>query len=89
MLLLLPFFHVIAALAVLCHVAGVLIVRWLFFAAGPLEAAVGNESCGFRPTIEQTRRLGYGSLGCPACDGRHGGRLLRGGIACRARIATS
>ncbi|WP_146588263.1 dimethyl sulfoxide reductase anchor subunit family protein [Puniceibacterium confluentis] len=31
-LLLLPFHHISAALAVLCHIAGVLISRWLFFA---------------------------------------------------------
>ena len=31
-LLLLPFAHVMAALAVLSHVAGVLVQRWLFFA---------------------------------------------------------
>ena len=30
--LLLPFHHVLAALAVLCHLAGVLVQRWLFFA---------------------------------------------------------
>ena len=32
LLLVLPFFHVFAALAVLSHLAGVLIQRWLFFA---------------------------------------------------------
>ncbi len=31
-LLLLPFSHMLAALAVLCHIAGVLTLRWLFFA---------------------------------------------------------
>ena len=36
--------------------------RWLFFGAGPVEAAVGNNSCGFQPTKEQESRLGYGSL---------------------------
>ena len=36
--------------------------RWLFFGAGPVEAAVGNTSCGFQPTKEQESRLGYGSL---------------------------
>jgi glutathione S-transferase len=36
--------------------------RWLFFGAGPVEAAVGNRSCGFQPTKEQESRLGYGSL---------------------------
>ena len=31
-LLLLPFSHVLAGLAVVCHIAGVLTARWLFFA---------------------------------------------------------
>ena len=31
-LLLLPFSHMLALVAVICHVAGVLVVRWLFFA---------------------------------------------------------
>ncbi|MEL6681342.1 MAG: DmsC/YnfH family molybdoenzyme membrane anchor subunit [Pseudomonadota bacterium] len=31
-LMLMPFNHVLAALAVLCHIAGVLALRWLFFA---------------------------------------------------------
>ena len=31
-LLLLPFFHILAAIAVLSHLAGVLVQRWLFFA---------------------------------------------------------
>jgi glutathione S-transferase len=36
--------------------------RWLFFGAGPVEAAVTNHSCGFQPTKEQQGRIGYGSL---------------------------
>jgi len=32
MLLLLPFSHMLALVAVICHVAGVLVIRWLFFA---------------------------------------------------------
>ena len=36
--------------------------RWLFFGAGPVEAALSNQSCGFQPTTEQEGRLGYGSL---------------------------
>ena len=36
--------------------------RWLFFGAGPVEAAVSNHSCGFQPTKEQEGRIGYGSL---------------------------
>ncbi|MBB3229464.1 HTH domain-containing protein [Halomonas stenophila] len=34
--------------------------RWLFFAAGPVEAAVSLQGCGFHPTVEQQGRLGYG-----------------------------
>ena len=37
--------------------------RWLFFAAGPLEQAVVNKACGFQPTSEQGRMVGYGSYG--------------------------
>jgi len=36
--------------------------RWLFFAAGPVEAAVTNKSCGFEATDDQSRMLGYGSF---------------------------
>jgi len=36
--------------------------RWLFFAAGPVEAAVTNKTCGFEATSEQSRMLGYGSF---------------------------
>jgi glutathione S-transferase len=36
--------------------------RWLFFGAGPVEAALSNQSCGFQPTKEQEGRVGYGSL---------------------------
>lgn len=35
--------------------------RWLFFAAGPLEAAVTNRAMGFAPGEEQRRMSGYGS----------------------------
>ena len=34
--------------------------RWLFFAAGPVEAAVTNHSVGWDPTPEQRGRFGYG-----------------------------
>jgi len=37
--------------------------RWLFFAAGPLEAAVTNKSMGWETTLEQRRMVGYGSYG--------------------------
>ena len=39
LLLLLPFSHALALIAVLAHVAGVLVARWLFFAQA--EHAVG------------------------------------------------
>ena len=36
--------------------------RWLFFAAGPIEAAVTARSLGFEPKPEQQRMAGFGSL---------------------------
>lgn len=36
--------------------------RWLFFAAGPVEAAVGVKACGFEPNEKQQTMLGFGSL---------------------------
>jgi len=36
--------------------------RWLFFAAGPVEAAVTAKSLGFEPQPEQKRMAGFGSL---------------------------
>ena len=50
--------------------------RWLFFASGPVEAAVSNQTCGFVASEEQGRQLGYGSLAavvdalCSAVAGR-------------------
>jgi len=35
--------------------------RWLFFAAGPLEAAVSNRALGFEVSAEQEMTAGYGS----------------------------
>jgi glutathione S-transferase len=35
--------------------------RWLFFAAGPVEAAVTNKQAGFVGTADQARMFGYGS----------------------------
>ena len=35
--------------------------RWLFFAAGPLEAAVVNKALGVEVTDEQVRMVGYGT----------------------------
>ncbi len=36
--------------------------RWLFFAAGPLEAATTNRMLGFETTEEQEQMVGYGTL---------------------------
>jgi len=36
--------------------------RWLFFAAGPLEAAATNKVLGVVPTAEQQTTVGYGTL---------------------------
>ena len=36
--------------------------RWLFFAAGPLEAATTNRMLGFEIMAEQRRGVGYGDL---------------------------
>lgn len=35
--------------------------RWLFFAAGPLEAAITDRDLGIEPDAEQQGRVGYGS----------------------------
>jgi glutathione S-transferase len=37
--------------------------RWLFFAAGPVEAAVTNKSLGVEVPAERQGTVGYGSLG--------------------------
>ena len=37
--------------------------RWLFFAAGPLEAALTNRSLGVEVPAEKSGFVGYGSLG--------------------------
>ncbi|WP_322962893.1 glutathione S-transferase family protein [Sphingomonas fuzhouensis] len=36
--------------------------RWMFFAAGPLEAAITNRAMGVNPTPEQQRMAGYGDF---------------------------
>lgn len=36
--------------------------RWLFFAAGPLEAAIINRALGVQPTPEQQGFIGYGDM---------------------------
>jgi glutathione S-transferase len=35
--------------------------RWLFYCAGPMEAAITDHRYGFDPTPEQARAVGYGS----------------------------
>jgi glutathione S-transferase len=36
--------------------------RWLFYAAGPVEAAVSNQAMGWEPTPERERMFGYGNF---------------------------
>ncbi|AKS40601.1 glutathione S-transferase family protein [Wenzhouxiangella marina] len=36
--------------------------RWLFFAAGPLEAAIVNQALGVKLSVEQQGFVGYGEL---------------------------
>ncbi|MBW6420145.1 glutathione S-transferase family protein [Rhizobium sp. XQZ8] len=36
--------------------------RWMFFAAGPLEAAVSNKALGFEVPKERERMVGYGTF---------------------------
>jgi glutathione S-transferase len=36
--------------------------RWLFFVAGPLEAAITDRRMGVEPTADQRRMAGYGSF---------------------------
>jgi glutathione S-transferase len=36
--------------------------RWLFFAAGPVEASVSNKALGFAVPPERERMMGYGNL---------------------------
>ena len=37
--------------------------RWMFFAAGPVEAAVSNKAAGFEVLPERERMFGYGNYG--------------------------
>jgi glutathione S-transferase len=56
--------------------------RWLFFAAGPLEAAVSNNALGFQVPAERERAIGYGRLDLTmnALEGAlSGGEYLVGG----------
>jgi len=36
--------------------------RWMFFAAGPVEAALSNKSLGFEVPLERRGMVGYGSV---------------------------
>ena len=36
--------------------------RWMFFAAGPVEAAIQNKAMGWEPTPERQRMFGYGNF---------------------------
>lgn len=36
--------------------------RWLFYAAGPVEAAVSNKAAGWEPSEQQQRMFGYGTF---------------------------
>lgn len=36
--------------------------RWMFFAAGPVEAAFSNNAAGWEPAPEQQRMFGYGTF---------------------------
>jgi glutathione S-transferase len=36
--------------------------RWLFFAAGPIEAAISNKALGFVVPLERERMMGYGRI---------------------------
>jgi len=36
--------------------------RWMFFAAGPMEAAVTNKALGFNTTADQAKSAGYGDF---------------------------
>ena len=35
--------------------------RWIFYAAGPMEAAFSNKAAGWEPTPERQRMFGYGN----------------------------
>jgi glutathione S-transferase len=55
--------------------------RWLYFAAGPLEAAVSNNALGFQVPAERERMIGYGriDLALNALEGAlSGGQFLAG-----------
>jgi glutathione S-transferase len=55
--------------------------RWLFFGAGPVEAAVTNRSLGFEPPAERRGMVGYGTYEAvlDALEGAVAGGYLAGG----------
>jgi glutathione S-transferase len=55
--------------------------RWLFFAAGPLEAAVSNKALGFQVPSDRERMIGYGTYGATldALEGALKGKLYIAG----------
>jgi glutathione S-transferase len=55
-------------------------LRWLFFGAGPLEAAVTNRALGLTPPPERSGMLGYGSFDAVV-------EVLEGAIADRPYFA--
>lgn len=55
--------------------------RWLFFAAGPVEAAVTNKAMGFVAPPERQAMLGYGDL-------EHVVDVLEGAVAGKTFIAS-
>ena len=48
-----------AGLAPATHAERAAYYRWLFFAAGPIEAAITNKSLGVQPSDDQRRMVGY------------------------------
>ena len=56
--------------------------RWMFFGAGPLEAAITNRSMKWEPTAEQQMMAGYGSYD-------HAVAALEGALSGRAYICGS
>ena len=55
--------------------------RWLFFAAGPLEAAASNKALGFQVPPDRERMIGYGTYGATldALEGALKGKLYIAG----------
>ena len=51
--------------------------RWLFFAAGPLEAAVTNRAFGFAPPADKEATVGYGNFSSVMRAPGNGGRWRR------------